>query len=101
MRRVLHDFPDSKCREIVLNQKSAMTPGTSRLLICETILPATGCSGFESLADISRTTFCSMQRTEKHWRALMQSAGMKVVKVWSPGDGVAGPFGIVECVRED
>jgi hypothetical protein len=95
MRRVLHDFPDSKCREILKNQISAMTPGTSRLLVCETVLPATGCSGFESLADISRTTFCSMQRTEKQWRALLESVGLKVVKVWSP---VAGPFGVIESV---
>jgi hypothetical protein len=95
MRRVLHDFPDSKCREILKNQISAMTPGTSRLLVCETVLPATGCSGFESLADISRTTFCSMQRTEKQWRALLESVGLTVVKVWSP---VAGPFGVIESV---
>ncbi|ETI25921.1 hypothetical protein G647_02698 [Cladophialophora carrionii CBS 160.54] len=95
MRRVLHDFPDSKCREILKNQISAMTPGTSRLLVCETVLPATGCSGFESLADISRTTFSSMQRTEKQWRALLESVGLKVVKVWS---AVAGPFGVIESV---
>ncbi|EXJ57044.1 hypothetical protein A1O7_07388 [Cladophialophora yegresii CBS 114405] len=95
MRRVMHDFPDSKCREILRNQVSAMTAGTSRLLVCETVLPATGCSGFESLADISRTTFSSMQRTEQQWRVLLESVGLKVVKIWS---AVAGPFGVIESV---
>lgn len=97
MRRVLHDFPDTKCREILKNQLSAMTPGKSRLLICETILPATGCTGFESLADISRTTFSSMQRTERQWRSLLGSVGLRVEKVWT-GEEVKGPFGVIENV---
>lgn len=74
-----------------------MAPGKSRLLICETILPATGCTGFESLADISRTTFCSMQRTEKQWRALLGSVEIRVEKVWT-GEAVRGPFGVIEGV---
>lgn len=97
MRRVLHDFPDTKCREILCNQISAMAPaGKSKLLVCETILPATGCSGFESLADISRTTFCSMQRTEKQWRSLLESVGLRVVKIWQGLKEVGGPFGVIE-----
>ena len=96
MRRVLHDFPDIKCREILQNQISAMRrQGKSKLLICETILPATGCSGFESLADISRTTFCSMQRTERQWRALLEGVGLVVVKIWKEEE--LGPFGVIEC----
>ncbi|KIV88384.1 hypothetical protein PV10_08071 [Exophiala mesophila] len=94
MRRVLHDFPDSKCREILQNQIQGMVKGHSKLLVCETVLPATGCSGFESLADISRTTFSSMQRSEKHWRALLDSVGLTVVKVWPPR---GGPFSTIEA----
>lgn len=94
MRRVLHDFPDSKCREILQNQIHGMVKGHSKLLVCETVLPATGCSGFESLADISRTTFSSMQRSEKHWRALLDSVGLAVVKVWPPK---GGPFSTIEA----
>src|ERR1700710_2395622 len=97
MRRVLHDFPDTKCREILKNQLLAMTPGKSKLLICETILPATGCTGFERLIDISRTTFCSMQRTERQWRSLLEGVGLKVERVWT-GEAVKGPFGVIESV---
>lgn len=95
MRRVMHDFPDVKCREILRNQISAMWhQGKSKLLICETVLPVTNCSGFESLADISRATFCSMQRTEKQWRDLLESVGLIVKKVWRTADG---PFPVIEC----
>lgn len=93
MRRVLHDLPDSKCREILKNQIQAMDKNWSRLLICETIVPAVGCTAFESLADISRTTFSSMQRSEKQWTTLLASVGLKVVKVWPSKDG---PFPVIE-----
>jgi hypothetical protein len=96
MRRVLHDFPDSKCREILLSQKTAMKKGHSRLLICETVLPDVGCSGFESLADISRITFSSMQRSEKQWTALLGSVGLKIVKIWP-----AKPFATIESEIEE
>lgn len=97
MRRVLHDFPDSKCREILRNQIHGMVKGHSKLLVCEAVLPATGCSGFESLADISRATFSSMQRSEKHWTALLASVGLKIVKIWPPKDG---PFPVIESELE-
>ncbi|KIY03531.1 uncharacterized protein Z520_00222 [Fonsecaea multimorphosa CBS 102226] len=98
MRRVLHDFPDSKCREILQNQIQGMVKGQSKLLICETVLPAVGCSGFESLADISRTTFSSMQRSEKQWTALLASVGLKIVKIWP--SKVMGPFAVIESELE-
>ena len=98
MRRVLHDFPDSKCREILQNQKQAMKKGHSKLLVCETVLPAVGCSGFESLADISRITFSSMQRNEKQWTALLGSVGLKIVKIWPPR---GGPFSVIESEVEE
>ncbi|OAP63286.1 hypothetical protein AYL99_02513 [Fonsecaea erecta] len=98
MRRVLHDFPDSKCREILRNQIQGMVKGHSKLLVCETVLPAVGCSGFESLADISRTTFCSMQRSAKQWTALLASVGLKIVQIW-PAKGV-GSFAVIESELE-
>ena len=97
MRRVLHDFPDSKCREILQNQKTAMSRSHSKLLVCESVLPDVGCSSFDSLTDISRITFSSMQRSEKQWRALLGSVGLTVVKVWPP---TGGPFGVFEAEVE-
>ena len=87
MRRVLHDFPDSKCLAIISNIRSAMKRGHSKLLICEAVLPDVGCSSFDALTDISRITFSSMQRTEKQWRALLTQAGLGVVKIWRAEGG--------------
>lgn len=97
LRRVLHDFPDTKCREILSHQIPAMKKGYSKVLICEAVLPATGCSGFEALADISRTTFSSMQRSEKQWRELLTSVGFKVNKIWPPPNAGPGGFAVIEA----
>jgi hypothetical protein len=69
-------------------------PPHSKLLVCESVLPDVGCSGFESLADIGRVTLSSMQRSEKQWRALLASISLAVVKVWPP---VGGPFAVIEA----
>jgi hypothetical protein len=99
MRRVLHDFPDSMCCKILLNQKHAMKKGWSKLLVCEAVLPDVGCSGFDSLTDISRITFNSMQRSEKQWTALLASVGLRIVKIWPAKEG---PFSVIEAeIGED
>ena len=94
MRRVLHDFSDSKCREILQNQKSAMKRAHSKLLVCETVLPKVGCSGFESLVDISRITFSSMQRSDKQWTALLGVSGCRSFRF---GRRKGGPFTVIEA----
>lgn len=42
-----------------------------------------------TLADWQMVVFCSsMERDHKHWDRLLTSAGLKVLKFWSPpGDG--------------
>ena len=92
MRRVLHDFPDSKCREILLNQKTChVARSHSKLLVCESVLPDVGCSGFDSLTDISRITFSSMQRSESSGATLL-------VQRWFDGcQDLAGKGRVVSC----
>jgi hypothetical protein len=68
-------------------------------LVCETVLPDVGCSGFDSLTDISRITFSSMQRSEKQWTALLASVGLRIVKIWA---AKGGPFPVIEAeIGED
>lgn len=43
--------------------------------------------------DFNMMTLCGTQeRTEKQWRELLAEAGLKVVGVYYPGDGVSEGF---------
>lgn len=65
-------------------QKNAMTPGFSKLLIHDHIVP-------ESLAHPQATAFdfqmmamvAGQERSEGHWRALLESVGLRVVRIWT------------------
>ncbi|KAI1283368.1 putative O-methyltransferase [Xylaria sp. FL0933] len=97
---ILHDWPDSKCLEILGRVKQAMKPGYSKLLLHEMIMPEEGASTFHAVLDLAMMAFNSgMERTERQWEELAKTAGLKVVKFWSPpqedGDG------IVEIVLEE
>lgn len=76
-----------------------MTPGYSRLLLHELILPEQGASSFQAMLDLVMMAFNGgMERSGKQWRLLLEKAGFEIVKLWLPeGDG----DGIVEAmVRE-
>ena len=45
--------------------------------------------------------FASMERTEKQWVALLEKAGLIVVKVWIPKAQVVGSGTLFEAVRKD
>jgi hypothetical protein len=45
--------------------------------------------------------FASMERTEKQWVALLEEAGMNVVKVWTPKAQLDGSGTVFEAVRKD
>lgn len=56
----------------------------SRLLINEFVLPNTGTGQLQASLDIMMMTLVSgLERTEMQWRALLESIGLEVVKIWS------------------
>jgi hypothetical protein len=94
----LHDWADYKCLEILNRVKEAMTPGYSKLLLHEMIMPEQGASTFHAMLDITMMVFHGgMERTEKQWRELLANAELEVVKVWLPPQADAD--GIVEVIR--
>ncbi|KAK5658196.1 hypothetical protein OQA88_2169 [Cercophora sp. LCS_1] len=95
LHHILHDWPDDKCVEIIKNIKDAMTPGYSRLLVNEHIIPATGASWEATYLDLyMMVLFGARERTEDEWKVLLEGAGLKVLGVWRGGGGVEG---VVEC----
>ncbi|KAI1114290.1 S-adenosyl-L-methionine-dependent methyltransferase [Nemania sp. NC0429] len=86
MRNILHDWPDSKCVEILKNIKSAMAKD-SRILIDEMVLPERGASWRATQSDLLVSTcFASTERSRADWDSLLGKAGLTVSKVWKYTD---------------
>jgi demethylsterigmatocystin 6-O-methyltransferase len=81
MRNILHDWPNDKCKEILQNTASAMTPD-SVLLIDDMVLPEVGAPWRATQLDMAMITcLAATERTESQWRDLFEESGMKIVKI--------------------
>ncbi|CAD6586248.1 MAG: hypothetical protein ASARMPRED_002481 [Alectoria sarmentosa] len=87
LRNILHDWPNPLARLILQQISSAMTPGMSRLLINELVVPLQGSGLFPPHSDLNMMSICAgMERTEAQWRELLGSVGLEIAEVWS-GEG--------------
>ncbi|PYI28156.1 S-adenosyl-L-methionine-dependent methyltransferase [Aspergillus indologenus CBS 114.80] len=94
LHSILHDWPDDLCRTILANLKAAMTPGYSKLLINENVIPDTGAYWETTSLDFIMMSIGSAERTESQWRALLDGAGLRVVRIWAAQRGVES---LIEC----
>ncbi|KAB5513097.1 hydroxyindole O-methyltransferase [Coniochaeta sp. 2T2.1] len=95
IHRVLHDWPDNKCRDILARLKDAMRPGYSRLLIKEHVIRSTGASWRGTSLDLTLWAMLgAKERSEEDWQELLESVGVKIVKIWTPFDGLES---LIEC----
>ena len=84
LRNVLHDWPDDKCKLILVHLASAMKPGYSKILLNELVLPDQGCGIIAAQVDITMMACCAAtERSEKQWHELIDSAGLKIEKIWT------------------
>lgn len=75
---------DARARAILENQRAAVRPHHSRLLIQEHVLRETAAHPHATAYDLTMMAMVAgVERTEQSWRALLGSAGFRVVKVWS------------------
>ncbi|XXH00980.1 hypothetical protein Hte_007331 [Hypoxylon texense] len=82
LRNILHDWPNDKCKEILKNIKAGMTED-SVLLVDEMVLSERGAPWRATQLDIAMITcLAAMERSETEWRALLDDAGFKILKVW-------------------
>ncbi|CAI7629599.1 unnamed protein product [Penicillium bialowiezense] len=83
MHAVLHDWPDDKARELLVNTRDAMTKGYSKLFVYDIVLPPTGASISQTTMDVQMMSLLSAsERTQEQWNQLLTSAGLKIVKFW-------------------
>lgn len=60
-----------------------MSP-TSRVVIADMVLPDTGASLLGSLLDVGMMTLAGMERTERHWRKLLNAVGLQLMSIRHP-----------------
>ncbi|KAL8941855.1 MAG: hypothetical protein Q9216_001999 [Gyalolechia sp. 2 TL-2023] len=94
-RAIFHDWPDSSCHQILAHIAAAMKPNFSKLLISEFVLSDTNTALFPATLDIQMMGLhAGMERSERQWRSLLESAGLEVAKIWQE---VRGGEGVIEA----
>lgn len=105
LRMVLHDWADNDCRKILNHLKQAMTPGYSKILICDCVCTPLNwemnglLTSSQVVADVNAAwqhvgldlfmmgLAASQERTELEWRDLIRSCGMKIEGIYTKGEG--------------
>jgi hypothetical protein len=96
VKYIFHDWPTKDCVAILKNIAAAMKPGYSKLLIAEWILPAKDVALYPALLDINMMCLLNgMERTETQWEAMLNEAGLDIVKFWKAD---AESEGLIEAV---
>lgn len=84
MHGVLHDWSDEPARKILEMQKEAMKPGYSKLLIHDHIAPEALAHPHTTAYDLTMMVMVAgVERSEVQWKALLKSAGYKVLNIWT------------------
>ena len=88
MKFILHDWSDSQSLKILERIRDAMTRGYSMLIIEEFILPEKDCPMLSAMWDWEMMVFLnSLERSEGHWRKLLEDSGFEAKFFYPPGDG--------------
>lgn len=97
MKALLHDFDDAESRRLLRHTVDAMGPDSS-LLIDDWVLPDVNAPVAGGTYDIMMLMLLSgMERSESQWRALLESLGLKVKKIWRK-EGVGE--GVIEAKKQ-
>lgn len=83
MHAVLHDWPDDKAKQLLMNTRDAMIKGYSKLFIYDIVLPPTGASISQATMDVEMMSLLSAsERTQGAWTRLLTEAGLQVINFW-------------------
>ncbi|KAI8627286.1 putative O-methyltransferase [Xylariaceae sp. FL1651] len=94
---IFHDWSDQKALEILHQTVRAMTPGYSKLLIHEMIVPEVGANMVHATLDIAMMCFGGgKERTAAQWTQLLEMAGLEISGIWPGPEGNAA--GLVEAL---
>ena len=78
-----------------------MEPNTSRIIICDLLLPSTKAAALETFMDIQMIAFGGMERTEDQWRELLAGEGLAIRRFRYAEIGAQIPECLIEAVLEE
>ena len=82
--QTLQRWSDYTCQQVLRKTVSALTPGFSRVIIVNQVLPNTNATAFDALTDLVMMTIGAIVRTEKQWRNLLEGVGLHIVSIEKP-----------------
>jgi len=92
LQNILHNWASPVGHQILTHLREVMIPGYSKLIVGNIVLPDQDVPLRNSGLDIAMLFLHSgSQRSESEWRELIEGAGFKVIRVWTPpgdGDGI-------------
>lgn len=95
VKRVIHDWNDEECRQI-LSTINRAAPQHGRILIMEQVVPEPNTSHFSKLFDIHMLMFTGRERTLEEYAGLLEGAGWQYLQAWYPPSKM---LGVVEGVK--
>ena len=94
LRRCLHDYSNDECAGILRHIADAMVQD-SRLLIVELVL-ANPPNQAGAAMDIYMMMISGVERTEEGFRAIIEAAGLRMLKVW---EADSSDYAVIECAK--
>ncbi|EFR03753.1 O-methyltransferase [Nannizzia gypsea CBS 118893] len=95
MHFIFHDWSDNDSQRILRNLTLAMKPRYSKLLIHDHVIPESkACWESTSLDLVMMANLGGIERTAADWYILLESAGLKIVKIWTAHRGIES---LIEC----
>ena len=96
VKRVLHDWGDAECRQILSTIHRA-APQQSKVLLMEHVVPGPETPHFSKLFDIHMLImFSGRERTLEEYTGLLKGAGWTYRQTWYPASKM---LGVVEAVK--
>ena len=89
MHSIIHDWSDDHARKILRNIKDAMKPGYSKLLVNDNVISSLKPDPQMVMVDLTMMVKTAAgERTDTMFRDLLESVGLKVIKVWTAATAV-------------
>src|SRR5450756_1254752 len=88
-------WPEHKCVEILRNLIPALRKNHSKILISEHVIPKKDAHYITTSLDmIMMTLFAATERTEEDWTKMLESVGLRIIKIWTYEEGTES---LIEC----
>jgi hypothetical protein len=96
MKRIIHDWNDEECIQILSNLDQAAAQA-GKVFIIEAVVPDPDTPHFSKLFDIHMMCWgTGRERTTEEYAGLLEGAGWKYLETWYPSSRI---LGVVEGVK--